>query len=197
MKTAPENPFEFQFHPEAQDQCNVSVVYEDTDARQRALALSHHLVRSFWADIDFEFSWWRFRYLEDPEIIEAASQAAAHAHVILFSASSSQIPSEPIRNWVDRWVAQRTPGEGVLLILTAHSDDVQLAASPIYTYLSSVAQRAEMDCLPRLTGDPWVSRPESMSRMQTRAHGRSRVLDNILRQGKQSFEFPSHWGINE
>jgi hypothetical protein len=197
MKTAPESPFELQVPPEAQDQCSVTVVYEDTAARQRALSLSHHLIRAFWADIDFQFSWWRFRFLEDPALVEAAARATATADVILFSTSSSHIPPETIRNWIELWVPQRTSGEGVLLVLTAHSDDAQMAASPVYSFLQSVAHRANMDCLPSLTADPWVMETPAIQRIQYRAQERSRILDNILRQGPHSTPFPSHWGINE
>jgi hypothetical protein len=197
MKTAPESPFELQTHPEAQDQCSVTVIYEDTEARQRALSLSHHLVRAFWADIDFQFTWWRYRFLEDPALVDAAARATAQAHVIVFSASSSYIPPEPIRNWIELWVPQRKTAEGVLLILTAHSDDAQLAGSPIYTFLESVAHRANMDYLPRLTPDPWVIKAPAIQQIQYRANETSRILNNILREGTHPQAFPSHWGINE
>jgi hypothetical protein len=197
MKTASESPFEFQFHPEAQDQCSVTVAYEDTEARQRALCLCHHLVRGFWAEIDFDFTWWRFRYLQDPHIMQAAAQATVEAHVVVFSTSSQDEPSPEIRSWIDLWVPQRTAGEGVLLVLTNHDDDAQLAASPIYAYLLSVAQRAQMDCLPRLPVHPWTP-PHSLEQIQSRATGTSDVLNGILRQGDSSSHgFPSHWGINE
>jgi hypothetical protein len=197
MKTAPENPFDLQVPSEAQDQCGVTVIYEDTAARQRALSLAHHLIRAFWADIDFQFSWWRFRFLEDPAFVEAATHAAAKADVILFSTSSSHIPPETIRNWIELWVPLRTNGEGVLLVLTAHSDDAQIAASPIYSFLQSVAHRANMDCLPSLTPDPWVTETPAIQQIQNRAHESSRILDNILRQKSHGPPFPSHWGINE
>jgi hypothetical protein len=197
MKTASETPSEFPLHPEAQDQCAITVVYEDTDARQRALGLSHHLVQAFWAEIDFEFSWWRFRFLHDSAIGEAAAQAAAEAHVVVFSASSSEEPSAPIQNWIESWVPRRTPGEGVLLVLTPHTDDTQIVGAPIYNYLRSVARRAQMDCLPHLTPDPWGANPQSLDQIETRAHETTRVLDSILRQGAPSTSFPSHWGINE
>jgi hypothetical protein len=197
MKTAPENPFEFHFQPEDQDRCSVTVVYEDTDARQRALALSHHLVRAFWAEIDFDFTWWRFRYLDDPNIIEAAAKATAQAHVILFSSSSSQEPSTEIQNWIELWVPRRTPGEGVILVLTAHTDDAELAASPIYSFLQSVAHRAQMDCLPRLNPSHWSSTPQSLEQIQNRARKSTHVLDGILRQGSPPHASTSHWGINE
>jgi hypothetical protein len=197
MKTVPDSPFEFQFHPEAQDQCSVTVAYEDTDARQRALCLCHHLVRGFWAEIDFDFTWWRFRYLQDPAIAQAAAQATAQAHVVVFSTSSQQAPSPEIMEWIDLWIPQRTVGEGVLLVLTDHADDAELAASPIYAFLQSVAQRAQMDCLPRLVAHPWAP-TNTLEQIQSRATGKSDVLDAILRQGNPSSHgFPSHWGINE
>ena len=61
----------------AEGVCRVAMFYDDTAARDRAVTLSHHLVDHFWHELDFAFSWWRFRYLADPVVAETASVAAA------------------------------------------------------------------------------------------------------------------------
>jgi hypothetical protein len=197
MNKAPYNLSEFQFHPDAQDHCSVTVAYEDTDARQRALSLCHHLVRSFWAEIDFEFSWWRFRYLQDPEIAQAAAQTASQANVLVFSTSSTQYPSKEVTGWIDLWTPQRKSGEGVLLILTPDTDETLLDSTPLFAFLQTVARRAGMDILPRFAQEPWPPVTANSRLIENRARETSRILNEILRKSGTPPTLPSHWGINE
>jgi hypothetical protein len=196
MKIAPENLSQFQFRPEAEDRCGVTVLYEDTVARERALSLCHHLVRGFWAEIDFAFSWWRFRFLQDPDIAQAAAEAAAAADVLLVSAVRQDDPPDEVRQWVELWIPRRS-AEGVLFALLGDDASTEVTASPLRTYLQTVARRAGMDCLPRVGDEPWLSAPESVRRIENRALQGSRVLDDILRHWGSPPTLPSHWGINE
>jgi hypothetical protein len=195
MKISPETLKHFQFNPEAEANCTVTVAYEDTPARERALRLCHHLVRGFWAEIGFEFSWWRFRYLQDADIAQAAAEAAAEADLLLFAASGHDLVPEELRNWVELWIPRRRPQEGVILMLAA--DDPPPGASAVHGFLTNVARRAGMDCLPHASEDLSFPAPEGVRRIENRAMQGSRVLDDILRHWGSPPGLPTHWGINE
>jgi hypothetical protein len=197
MRTAHENFADYQVQPASDDPWYVTVVYEDNGARERALSLCHHLVQGFRTEIEFEFNWWRFRYLEDPEIAQAAAQAAAQADILLFSASSSDDLPEEVRNWTELWVPLRNGGDGVLLVLTEDAQNPEFPASPLFIFLRNLARRASMDCLPRLDDEPWSAPSPGIHSLQNRALQGTRVLDEILRHTPPSLAPPSHWGINE
>jgi hypothetical protein len=197
MRTAHDELANVRLHPPKDESWPVAVVYEDTGSRERALNLCHHLAQGFRAEIDFSFTWWRFRYLEDPDIAQAAAQAAAVADILLFSASSHADLPEEVRNWTELWVPLRTRSEGVLLVLTADLEEVELSASPLFLFLRNLARRASMDCLPRLADDPWTTPPVSVRNLQNRADQGTRILDDILRHVPPTPAPPTHWGINE
>lgn len=196
MRTAQANLTNIQLIPPSDEPWAVTVVYEDTGSRERALNLCHHLAQGFGGEIDFAFTWWRFRYLEDPDIAQAAAQAAAQADILLFSTSSHNDLPEEVRNWTELWVPRRTSGEGVLLVLTEDADNAELSASPLFLFLRNLARRAAMDCLPRLADEPWTTSP-NIRDLQNRASQGTRVLDDILRRVPPSPAPPTHWGINE
>jgi hypothetical protein len=197
MRTAHDDFANIPLHPIKDDPWSVAVVYEDTGSRERALNLCHHLAQGFRAEIDFSFTWWRFRYLEDPDIAQAAAQAAAAADILLFSATRHEDLPEEVRNWTELWVPLRTRGEGVLLVLTEDTEGVELSASPLFRFLRNLARRATMDCLPRLPDDPWTAPPVAIRNLQSRADQGTRILDDILRHVPPTPAPPTHWGINE
>jgi hypothetical protein len=197
MRTAHDDFTKTPFPPLADDPWSVAVAYEDTGSRERALNLCHHLVQGFRSEIEFAFTWWRFRYLQDPDIAQAAAQAAATADILLFSASNcSELPAE-VRDWTELWVPMRTTGEGVLLVLSEEAEGIELAASPLYRFLRNLARRASMDCLPRTSDDSWTAPPVGVREIQNRAAQGTRVLDDILRRVPPRPAPPTHWGINE
>lgn len=197
MRTAHNEISKIQVHSVKEDPWTVTVVYEDTGSRERALSLCHHLAQGFRAEIDFNFTWWRFRYLEDTDIAQAAAQAAAASDILLFSASSQHELPEHVQNWTELWLPLRTRADGVLLVLTEDSDGTELSGSPIFRFLRNVARRASMDCLPRLPDDPWTTPPPSVYEVQNRAVQGTRILDDILRHAPPVPQPPTHWGINE
>jgi hypothetical protein len=197
MRTAREDLSEFQLQATGGDPWAVTVVYEDTGARERALRLCHHLVQGFKTEIEFVFNWWRFRYLEDPDIAQAAAQTAAQADILLFSTSSHEELPEDVRNWTELWVPLRTPGEGVLLVLTGDAEGTELPTSPLFRFLRNLARKASMDCLPRDSDEPWTLPSTGVRNIQNRAVQGTRILDDILRRTPPVPTPPSHWGINE
>ena len=123
--------------------CTVLIVYEDLPTRERAVSLCDALVRKFTPELDFEFTWWRFKFLSDAHIAHQAAQAALQADLILVSIHRAEDLPLEIKAWFERWLSDRHPSEGALVVL--HTSQDMTCADP---YLRLVALRANLDYLP-------------------------------------------------
>ena len=183
--------------PEAELKCSVAVVYADTAARERGISLCHHLVREFWAEIDFEFSWWRFRYLTDPDLAEAAARAAAAADMVILSARAREDLPQHVKDWFDLWLPAGQTRDGVLIVLTDTRNEAELSLSPSVSFAEQAARRANLDCLLPLGAPQRVSGQDPLGMMRERATHVSQVLDEILHHIGPPPTLPTHWGLNE
>jgi hypothetical protein len=197
MNTAASNLGPFHLAPETEGQCRVAVVYENTPSRERAVQLSHRLVQTFWAQIEFEFSWWRFRFLVNAEIAEAAAVAAGRADIIIFSVEAAHVVPSNVTRWAEAWMRRSRISSGVFVPLI----ELNAASTPLLPWgLSRViemARSAGLDCVwPDGIALP-VADPSSLAqrRMQRRADETTRVLEGILHH--RYTPPPMHWGINE
>jgi hypothetical protein len=197
MSTALKGLSSFHLRPQTDMHCAIAVIYDDTATRERALWLCHHLVREFWAEIDFQFSWWRFRYLNDPEIARAAAQAAIKADVLIFSAREAEdLPGE-VRDWVDAWLPHKRGRPSVLLGMVGDQGASPGALSPLGTCLHEIAQRGGMDYLAPPHHESLLTTPGSLRKFQDRAEQMTQVLDEILHHVGPPPSPLAHWGINE
>ena len=185
MSTTLDLPAGFAASPEHDERCHVAVLYEDTEARERAVVLSHHLVEGFWQELDFSFSWWRFRYLEDGALAEEAAQSALMADVLVFSALAAGQPPPEVRDWIELWAPQRTAGPGVLVPLLHPGDPESLSESPWLVELEDLAQRMSLECLlPYRLRESALFDPSSRN-LNLRCRHMGGVMGNILRQQAQ------------
>jgi hypothetical protein len=187
-------------HRDAADEnetCGVVIAYEDTEARDRAITLSHRLVRDFWREIDFSFSWWRFKYLRDPVIASAASDAATKADIVVFSYHvANELPIEAT-DWLDRWTSARSRPAGIVVPLVESVPVPEIEASSALVCLQDAARRAGMECLtPGQMRYPF-SPLGSVEYIHDRANQTTRVLDDIMKNMGTLPTPPTHWGINE
>ena len=127
-----------------------AVVYEDTASRDRALRLCDDLVRNLWNDFDFDFSWWRFDYLEDPAIARLAAESALWSDITMFSSGSVSDLPVPVRKWVDDWSHRRLADAAVLVALVGAGANP--GDTPVHFYLRQKAAQAHMDFLPPPSG---------------------------------------------
>jgi len=127
----------------------VAVAYEDPQTRGRAMHLVQRLQKRFAAELDFSTTWWRFRYLGDPDIALVARHYASAADIIIVSTDAPGLFPLPIMNWIESWTAARRKPGGVLvpLIGSPHIPS-QLFSTKLF-YLRHVADRAQMDFLPQ------------------------------------------------
>jgi hypothetical protein len=175
--------------PELPAACDVIVVYEDEASREQARGVCERLARSFWEEVEFEIDWWRFRYLADPEIGQAAARAAADADVVVVAAQAGHELPAPVRNWMEKWVTRRTGRESVLVALIGTKGGWAADRLPVCAYLRTVAQRAHMDFLAPTGQDFDLGLPLTASASLTDAppHGDATLPAKP----------PSHWGLNE
>jgi hypothetical protein len=159
--------------------------------------LGNNLVELFWSEIDFEFTWWRFRYLADPKIAEAAAIAAAQADLLIFAAGGDSEPPSELVEWVDRWMSLRS-GESGLLVPLVHPPTMEtMEQSPLRHLLEKIAEDTGLECLApeELANRPLL--PGPVERLQRRATQVTGLLSNILKNTGQPPAPPGHWGINE
>lgn len=181
----------------AGEKCRVAVTYEATSDRQRAVCLCHHLADRFWEEVDFEFSWWRFRYLEDPEIADAAGCAARAADIIVVAAPVMSEPPAQMLDWFNFWAPLRTNPNGVLLPLLAPANPEEMSLSPWISLLDELSRQTGLECLLPSQMRESAQFASPTRPLQQRAQHVSGVLNHILNTLGGPPPPPHHWGLNE
>jgi hypothetical protein len=170
--------------------CTATVVYDDAIACDLAIELCQRLARKFSGDLEFEFTWWGLKYLSDPEIASQAAQVAMKADLIIFSIHKLEALPLEIETWFERWIRQRAPGGGALVVL--RQPKAERSWIPLeQSYFEALAQRASLDYVqlslpgaePRLVDRP---REEQVFSEMT---GRYQVPEHLYHS--------SGWGIDE
>ncbi len=169
------------------------VLYEDHATRDRAMEICDRLVHKFWADVEFEFNWWRFDFLNDSTLAGDAVRLAARSELILLAAHAGRELPPPVTRWIESWLPIREPGFGVLVAMIGTEADQLKGLSPIHVYLREAAQRANMDYLPQVIDAPLGKLDASIETISNRAEKVTSLLDNILHRPPS----PMRWGINE
>jgi hypothetical protein len=155
---------------ETTKRCSVVSIYENVGDRDLLLKLCNSVARRFEDDLEFQFEWWRFKYLADPELAMEAARSAAQADLILLAAQSPELPVE-VQTWFEGWLPNREAADGAL-VLVQPSSTGSSRSFPLRSYLRRTAKRGRLDYL-RLMFQPDFSA----------------LLDETDR--------PLHWGINE
>jgi hypothetical protein len=181
----------------AEDVCRVAMFYDDTPARERAVTLSHHLVEHFWQELDLSFSWWRFRYLEEPVIAETASMAAVSADVLVFSVTAASLPEAHVLRWLNSWVPHRNEEAGVVVPLLHPSTAEAISDSSWMVEIEEVARQTGLECLlpSEFKRSPLLD--ESLRQMQVRTRHVGGILGDIMKNTQRFDNRPPGWGLNE
>jgi hypothetical protein len=168
--------------------CTVAVLYEDEATRDLAIQLCHGLADQFEKELDFEFTWWKFKYLSDAEIAAQAAQAAGKADLILVSVHHTENFPLEVMAWFERWLSTRTPSEGALVLLQTPADR-RSQSDQQDSYLRFMAQRAHLDYLPLFEPD---SLPASSDRLRE-----DMIVSEPARSDQTAGQHSSGWGIND
>jgi hypothetical protein len=194
MKSWPtENDTDEMAVPEREGSLNGLVVYEDEETRDRATRMCDGLVRKFWRDFGFEFNWWRFDFLVDGEMAQAAVDAASEADLILFAAHAGRELPVHVTRWIDTWIMRRGSHPGMLAALIGTNRDSLPGVTPIHIYLRETARLAGLDFLPDILDAPLGDLERLGETLSQREHRVTPLLDQILAQSS----IPLRWGINE
>jgi hypothetical protein len=165
--------------------CAVVSIYEDLGGRDLLLHLCDSLAQRFKGDLEFQFDWWRFKYLADPEIAMEAAQCAAQADLILLAAHSPELPID-VQRWFERWLPYRGAGDGALVLVQPSPNDT---SQFLPAFLRRTAKRASLDYL-RLSSS--ASGPDEAG-----AGAGSSLFQPYINELLTDEEAPMHWGINE
>lgn len=158
----------------------VAVVYEDTLTRDRALSVCDELVRQFWAEVDFEITWWREGYLADSNIAMAAASSAINADLIVFSAHAEGELSAGLKTWIETWLDKRGDREGVLIGLIGTPQDAITGIDLKHRYLTQIAERGKLDYLSSILPMTPQSAQDSIGSIHRRAEKITSILAEIL-----------------
>ena len=175
-----------------QESCTVLVLYEDTATRRRGLTACDYLVQHFWAEVEFEFHWWRTDFLADASLAAAAAEKAARANLIFLCSAATGEPSVALKAWFDSWIGNRREREGLLVNLLTGDPPAQHRRAG-ESFLRDISRRAELDYLGTFPQTSTGTFPASVADAEQRAKTMSAILDGLLREPPR----PPHFGIND
>jgi len=123
--------------------CAIVVLYEDNSSRDAAIRLCNSLEKIFHSEIDFEITWCRFKYFNDPAVAREAAEIAAGADLLIVAIQRpEELPLE-VQVWFERWLQHRKSSEGALVLLQTSESTIPAISQNPYLYL--LAQRANFD----------------------------------------------------
>ena len=158
----------------------VVVVYEDEVTRDAAVDFCDELVGKFWTKCSFDVVWYSFVQIMNQQAgPESACKAAEADIIVLATHPDGWVPAE-VREWTERWIAERGDREGALVGLLDPSSNGD-AFTNKYTWARKIAHRAGLDYLTQ-TPTTLQSFPDCLDSYSERAQATTSVLDEILRQ---------------
>lgn len=129
---------------EPADALSIVVVYQETLMLDWALEHCKRVERLAGV-LDARSSWWKVRYLGDPEFLFDAVQAASAADIILVSVPAFEESPPSLRRWIDGWLACRPQHKGALIALIGVPEPPTVRSSYMQEYLRAVADRGQLD----------------------------------------------------
>jgi hypothetical protein len=165
----------------------IAVAYSDTASLVKAIQFCDRIVQEYWEQFEIECTWWKFGFLQHPEIFRRAVAAAADADLILLSVPAHNKLPEDVEDWVDEWLERRgcRPGALVSLIPSETREDGPRVA--LEGYFHEVAQRGFMDYFPHHLGTLGNSEENDEEPGLS-----ARILDALPEDASTP-----RWGINE
>jgi hypothetical protein len=165
---------------ESKEAWSVAVLYEDSEVRQRALRVGDHLMRQFWSEIEFDFNWWRFSFLEDLTLAQQAGRHLADADVVILALRrEGELPAN-LKRWLEEFLAARGVREGAFIALFDEEGSPPPTGCRRDLYLRSLAQRSGMDYLREAPSALPCGLPDSLDGFSERAEEHTSIMENIL-----------------
>lgn len=169
--------------------CETLVLYEDTPARDLALRVCDRLVANFRPDLQFQFTWAGFKYLQVPEIAGEIGQNAARADLLLLSLPDLRKLPLQIISWLGLVLPKRKPTEGALVVLESAG---MAPGEAVWQkpHLQALASRSGLDYLHLPT-------PKSTAQVSDKLREDQLIPDTPFIQPPTHQYHSSGWGINE
>jgi hypothetical protein len=135
--------------------------------------------------LDFQITWCRFKYFNDPAVASEAAEIAAQADLIIVAIQRVQELPLEVKAWFERWLPARESTEGALVLLqTSEESSTSTISQSSYLYL--LAQRANLDYLSLSNAGPSSSTdriPESLTLSQPLGLDSTRNSQHYSRSG--------------
>jgi hypothetical protein len=121
----------------------VVIIYDNFIRLRRAKALLYRVLSSFDDDIEVETRLWHFALLGHPPLLGQAGTEAAEGDMIIFALGGSVTLSPPVKNWIERWLPQKTGRQTAFVVLLegTQTGDDELSLN----YLTQKAADSGMD----------------------------------------------------
>ncbi|MGD0258218.1 MAG: hypothetical protein ABSD29_00165 [Verrucomicrobiota bacterium] len=161
---------------------SVVVVYEDPAARERGVGFCDQLVGRFWAQFEFDVSWWSFALLAETAAAKEAADRAARADLIVFCATPEGDFPASVKAWMETWLGQRGDREGLLVGLMESGGSPGVGEGEKHHCLRNAAHQGAMDYLTQVPQNIARSIPDSLDSYTERADQVTSLLDDILHQ---------------
>ncbi len=161
---------------------SVVVVYEDSAARERAVDFCDQLAARFRERCKFDVSWWSFELLAELGSASQAAQRAAEAEVVVVAAAPEGDFAPSVKEWLDRWLAQRAKREGMLAGLLEAEPSPGNLEGPKAQQLRQAAHRGEVVYVTQVPQETRHTMPDSLDSYSSRADHVTSLLQDILRQ---------------
>ena len=158
---------------------SVAVIFEDAKAQENAITFCDSLVRKFWADFEFDVSWWAFEGLRAPEAADEALNKSLGANLVVFAVQSQPELPAHIHQWTSDWLERRGRREGTLVGLI-NSPENNAEPMLVQGFLRHLAHCAGMDFLTEIPQNLARRIPETLESCSERARQVTTVLDGIL-----------------
>jgi hypothetical protein len=172
---------------------DVVVVCDDRSAARRAMKFFNELVREFGDEFEFHCELWRFDWLDVPKIRAAAVLESSVADLLIISAQCDADLPAPVKDWLNRCIAEKTPGSsGLVAMLESHRsrNDMQCRTRQ---FLQSAANRGGLDFFLHEVDLPEIRPASTSNDARDGAIIVSSALEGIRQQNKPS----RRWRGNE
>ena len=124
---------------------NVTIVYDQLAAGQRAMRLFSHLDREHKSEVSFQPFPWRFDFVADPKLGEFAAADALKADLIIISTTTrSDLPSV-VQDWLLACLARMRGRNAAIVALSGTEEQMDQSDSPRLEFLRRAAKNAGLD----------------------------------------------------
>lgn len=182
------------------NRCQVALFHQDSVTCKPLLGIGQLLSEKFHREIDFDFTWWGFKCLQDDLIPSLAAQTAAKADGIAISACSHTAVAPEIQLLNTVWFKLREGRKGGLLILVQNHGGRPRGTIAMDRYLQELAALAHMDFRSRLLQvDAAEAMPPAQLEAPARVATRSALVgvDAGTPSDDPLGKPPGQWGLNE